>query len=543
MKIVECVPNFSEGTLKKTVERIADAIRATEDVTLLDVDRGIATNRTVYTFVGSPEAVLEAAFRAIKVGTKCIDMSNHTGAHPRIGACDVCPFVPVSGVSMEECVKIAQKLGKRVGDELSIPVYLYGHAARVKERSDLSNIREGEYEGLDKKLGLSRWRPDFGPVRFDDHVKKTGATVIGAREFLIAFNINLDSRDRALADEIAKEIREKGKTVTDKKGNKKRVPGKFKACKAIGWYVDEYRKAQVSINLTNYHITGMHHVFEAVKEEALKRGVKTTGSEIVGLVPKTALLDCGRYFAEIENSGTLSEKEAIDKAVSNLGLDEVSPFVPSEKIIEYRIHSDELLAGMSLKAFLDELASSSPAPGGGSVAAAAGSIAAALVSMIGALTCGKKKYRGVWEEAGQTASSAQSSKDRFLELIDEDAEAFKNMMKAMQAGESTPETTRRIIDIPYGVMKLAGKLLSDLKKMCRIGNLNTLSEMAIAARMLRTALYGAFYNILLNVSGTPDDGYAERVVNDARQILQSSEKTLHRLITELEQRLAQSAGM
>jgi glutamate formiminotransferase/formiminotetrahydrofolate cyclodeaminase len=544
MKIVECVPNFSEGTDSSTIEKIADAIRSTADASLLDIDPGIDTNRTVFTFVGNPEAVLEAAFRAIRVGTKLIDMLKHKGAHPRIGACDVCPFIPVAGVSMEECVKIAQALGKRVGEELNIPVYLYGSAALVPERKELSSIRQGEYEGLQEKLARPEWKPDFGPVRFDDNVKKTGAIVIGAREFLIAFNINLDTEDQTLADAIAKEIREKGKTVIDQKGKKQQVPGKFKACKAIGWYVEEYGRAQVSINLTNYHTTNMHHVFEAVQEEARKRGVKATGSQIVGLVPIRAMVDTGRYYiGKLGESHAATEEQLIEAAVSSLRLDELGPFIAPEKIIEYRVRNELLLTDMTVRDFTAEIASSSPAPGGGSVSAAAGSIASALVSMIGSLTAGNRRYKNAWGEAAQAALAAEALKDEFLQLIDDDKDAFLGILSAIKEKKSADDATKQAVCVPHTMMKLAKKLLLQLETACRIGNTNTLSEMAIAAHLLRTAIYGAFYNILMNVNWISDKRYIQGIIADAGLILDSSEKGIQRLIIDIENKLEQVSGV
>ncbi len=343
MKIVECVPNFSEGRNRAIINKISDSIGSTAGVSLLDISTGYAANRTVYTFVGEPEAVLAAAYGAIKMGTELIDMSAHRGAHPRIGACDVCPFVPVSDTNMEVCVELARALGEQVGRELNIPVFLYEYAASTPRRKNLADIRSGEYEALEKKLAKTEWKPDFGPFEYNERVKKSGATVIGARKFLIAYNINLNSRDRMLAHKIAVEIRESGKSFRDENGKEARIPGKLKHCKAIGWYVDDYKRAQVSINLTDYHITNMHHAFEAAIEEASILGLKVTGSEIVGLIPKRALIETGLYYIKKEGSKTFSEKELIDIAVHSLGLNDVTNFNADEKIIEYRIHNKACL--------------------------------------------------------------------------------------------------------------------------------------------------------------------------------------------------------
>ena len=338
MKIVECVPNFSEGRDREIINRISESIRSVAGVELLDVDAGYDTNRTVFTFAGEPGAVFSAAFNTIKEGSGLIDMSVHKGAHPRMGACDVCPFVPVAGISMEECIELALVLGEKVGAELNIPVYLYENAAKSPERKNLAKIRSGGYEGLEEKLKRPEWKPDFGPSAYNERVKRSGATVIGARRFLIAYNININSKDKRPASRIAGEIRERGKTVKDENGKTVRIPGKLKHCKAIGWYVDDYKRAQVSVNLTDYSITGMHHAFEAAVEAADGAGVRITGSEIVGLVPKQALIDAGLYYIKKQRGSTAcSEKEIIETAAASLGLDEVAPFDPHEKIIEYRI--------------------------------------------------------------------------------------------------------------------------------------------------------------------------------------------------------------
>lgn len=338
MKVVECVPNFSEGRDEEAIQSIAEAITSVAGVRLLDMSSGYDTNRTVYTFAGDKKPVLDAAYRAVERGSELIDMARHSGTHPRMGACDVCPFVPVSDVRMEECADLARRLGKRVGDSLLIPVYLYGYAATDPQKRELEAIRSGEYEGLCQKLNNPHWQPDFGPAECTDRVIKSGALITGAREFLIAYNLNLDTKDRDTAQRIAETIREKGRVVTDKKGREIRIPGKLKSCKAIGWYVEQYGKAQVSINLTNYRETNLHQVFEAAREEASRAGVQITGSEIVGLIPKEAITASGLYYLHKKGlSSDRSERELIEAAVQLLGLDELEPFIPERKIIEYRI--------------------------------------------------------------------------------------------------------------------------------------------------------------------------------------------------------------
>ncbi len=547
MKIVECVPNFSEGKDRKTIESIAEAISSSPGVVLLDFDAGYDTNRTVYSFVGEPEHILTAACNAVTRGTELIDMRFHNGAHPRIGACDVCPFIPVSGVDMDECVELAKELGKFVGEKLNIPVYLYEHAATSPGRKNLEHIRSGQYEGLREKLKNPEWKPDYGPGELNDRVRKTGATVIGARDFLLAYNININSKDRALADEIAKSIREKGKTVINEEGNRIRVAGSLQYCKAIGWYVDEYKRAQVSINLTNYHVTNLHHAFEAASAEASKRGVRVTGSEIVGLVPKKAIIDAGLYYLKNQGrSRALSEKEIVTAAVQSLGLSELSQFLPDRKIIEYRIRSKDRLAAMSLENFSDELASKSQAPGGGSVSALAGALAAALASMIGNLTYKKKNYQEVWSEAEETAASCFRMKDRFLELIDEDTKAFTRYMSIVSQRKNTAlgkenhalsEALKETIQVPYEMMKLSQKLLTLLEKMIKIGNRNTLSEMAISVHMTKTVLHGAHYNVLLNLKELTDVPLKKQLIEETQNIVKEADPVFQLLIDELEKKM------
>jgi len=546
MRIVECVPNFSEGRNKEIINKIAETIKNTSGVSLLDVDEGYDTNRTVYTFVGEPENVLNAAFNAIKVASELIDMSKHKGAHPRIGACDVCPFIPVSQVSMDDCIKLARTLGKMVGDILGIPVYLYEYAATKPERKNLANIRAGEYEGLQEKLKDIEWVPDFGPSIFNERVKRTGAVVIGARDFLIAYNININSKNKNLANSIAKEIREMGKTIKDENGNKVNVPGRLKECKAIGWYVEDYKRAQISINLTNYNVTNMHDAFEAAKEEAEKIGVRITGSEIVGLVPKEAILKAGLFYLEKQGeSRAVSEKEIIDIAIYSLGLNEVAPFDPDKKIIENLIEKKDLLSKLSIADFTDELGSSSPAPGGGSVSALAGSIAASLGAMVGNLTYKKKDYKEYWEEAERLAYEAFKIKNNLISLINEDTNAFNNLMSAYRLPDKTEEekkikeeaineTTKNAILIPLKVMQYCKEISPILLRLSEIGNKNAISDVAVGILCLLTALKGAYYNVLINFKNFNDETFKKDINERAESILNELIPKLENKLNELE---------
>lgn len=549
MKIVECVPNFSEGRDRNIISKIAAVIEEIDGVSLLDVDPGEDTNRTVFTFVGEPEKVFDAAFNAIKAGISLIDMRKHKGAHPRMGACDVCPFIPVSGITMEECAELAKKLGKKVGDELGIPVYLYENAATSEERRNLANIRKGEYEALKEKLKDPQWKPDFGPSEFNEHTSKTGATVIGAREFLIAYNINLNSKDKKLANKIAKEIREKGKTIKDENGNKIQVPGKLKYCKAIGWYVEDYKRAQISINLTNFKVTNMHHAFEASREEAQKLGIRITGSEIVGLVPLEAILEAGRFYLKKQGASTaVSEKELIDIAIYSLGLNDVTEFDPEKKIIEYRIKNKNTLTNLTIEDFMDELASNSPAPGGGSVAALSGAISASLTSMVSNLTHNKKKYKEYWDEVEKIGVKAQFLKKKFLEMINKDTDVFNEIMKATKLPKKTDEEKeKRAIAIeeatklatlsPLQMMETAKEMLPLIERIKEIGNKNAISDAAVSAIMLIASLQGAYLNILINIASIDDDEFKNNIKNRYSKFYPEILEKLNNIVKEIENNL------
>lgn len=536
MRIVECVPNFSEGRDREKIQVIVREIETTPGIKLLDVDPGEATNRTVVTFIGSPEGVKEAAFKAIKKAAELIDMSQHKGAHPRIGATDVCPFVPVSGVTMEDCVRLANELGKRVGEELGIPVYLYEEAARKPERRNLASIRAGEYEGLADKLKDPNWKPDYGLAVFNP---RAGATVIGAREFLIAYNINLNTRDRKIAQEIASHLRESGRPKKDKKGNivydskgqPVKVPGKFKAVKAVGWYIDEYGIAQISINFTNYKITPPHVVFDEACRLAEKLGVRVTGSELVGLIPLEALLMAGRYYLEKQGkSPGLPEKELVRIAVRSLGLSDIVPFEPAKKIIEYQFPPDEKsLIHLSLLEFADELSMDSPAPGGGSAAALCGSLSAALSSMVANLTVGKKGYEQSFESLKTVAVRAQKLKDELLQSVDQDTRAFNRVMEAFRLPKATEEQAREREEaieqankeatlVPLSVLEKSVELAELATEAAIQGNRNSVSDAGVAGLTARCCGLGAYYNVRINLPGIKDDAFKKKTLDRAEKL-------------------------
>ena len=541
MKLVECVPNFSEGRDQGILDAIAAAINTVKGVTLLDVDPGESTNRTVVTMVGSPDRVLEAAFVAIKKASELIDMSKHKGAHPRFGATDVCPFVPVSDMSMEECVELAQKLGKRVGEELQIPVYLYEYAASKPEWQNLAVVRKGEYESLAARAGKPEWQPDFGPHSFN---AKSGALAIGAREFLIAYNINLNSRDKKKAHDLALTIREKGRIARDEKGKmikdetgkKVMVDGLFRNCKAVGWYVDDFQRAQISINLTNYKITPPHLVLEKVRELATAKGIQITGSEIVGLLPKEAMLEAGKYYLKrLGECAGLPEKMILNNAVQSMGLDDLYKFQLDKKVIEYAIKEDNKLADMTLVEFTDELSTDTPAPGGGSVAALCLSISGALSSMVSNLTFGKKGYEAHWETVKPIAERGQLIKAKAMAAIDEDTEAFNDMMAAMKLPKKTDaekavrnaaiqEATKVAIMVPFSTLELAEDAVQLASEIAAIGNSNALSDAGVAAITAAAAAKSAFLNVKINMAGITDAAFSQDIMNKSQKLLVEIEK-------------------
>lgn len=538
-QLIECVPNFSEGRDLNIIKQITDAITTVDGVKLLNVDPGKATNRTVVTFVGEPAAVVEAAFRGIQKAGELIDMSKHSGEHPRMGATDVCPFIPISGISMEETAKYAQQLAQRVGEELHIPVYLYEAAQSNKNRSNLSIIRAGEYEGFFKKITLPEWKPDFGPVEMD---AKRGATVIGARDFLVAYNINLNTTSTRRANAIAFDVREAGRTQKDAKGNAVKdangnpivIPGKLKSVKAIGWFIEEYGVAQISMNLTNISVTPVHIAFDEVCKSAESRGIRVTGSELVGLIPLNALLDAGKYFLKKQQRSIgVSEKELIKIAVKSLGLDELAPFKPEERIIEYLLRENESkrLVNMSLTEFADETASESPAPGGGSISAYMGAMGVALATMVANLSSHKRGWDDRWEEFSAHAEKGQRIQQEFIRLVDEDTDAFNQIMNAFGLPKSTEEekaarttaiqeATKNAMLVPYRVIEQAHQAMPLAKLMAEIGNPNSVSDAGVGALALRSAAIGAYLNVKINAGGLNDEDFKNTLLSKAGKLIE-----------------------
>ncbi len=536
MKLVECVPNFSEGRDKNIIDSITNEISSTEGVTLLDVDPGQATNRTVVTMIGEPETVMEAAFKAIKKASELIDMSKHSGAHARHGATDVCPFVPVSGVTMDECVEYANKLGKRVGDELGIPVYLYENAAKKPERQNLAEVRKGEYEALEEKLQKSEWKPDYGPAKFN---KKSGATNISAREFLIAYNVNLNTKDTKIASEIAKNIKEAGrpkrgpdrKFVRDKDGNVVRIPGTLKACKATGWFIEEYKVAQISMNLVNYNVTPPHIAYEEVKKQAEKFGCIVTGSELVGVIPREAMLQAGHYYLDkMGKTKGVPESEIIFTAVKSMGLDELYPFDNKKKIIEYMITDDsKSLVAMKVNEFTDELSSDSPAPGGGSTAALCGSLSGALSSMVANLTSVRDDYKEVKTEMLKLGQKAQQLKDDLLKSVDKDTEAFNKIIDCFRMPRKTPElkekrlaaiqeATKQATLVPLSVLEMCSEAVKAAREVAAKGFKSSLSDAGVAGATAQAGAQGAFLNIMINLKEITDESFNKEIKEKALKL-------------------------
>lgn len=523
-QIIECVPNFSEGRDMSVIKQITDVIEEVEGVKLLDVDPGRDTNRTVVTFVGEPDAVCEAAFRAVRKASEVIDMSKHHGAHPRMGATDVCPFIPVAGITMEETAEYARRTAKRIGDELGIPVYCYENAAFEEKRRNLANCRAGEYEGLVKKLADPAWKPDFGPAKMNI---RAGATAVGARDFLVAFNVNLNTTSTRRANAVAFDVREKGRTITNEKGEKISVPGTLKCVKAIGWFIEEYGIAQISMNLTNISVTPVHVAFDEVCRRADARGLRVTGSELVGLIPLKAILDAGRYFlAKQQRSAGVSDRELIKIAVRSMGLDEIHPFKPEEKIIEY-VMADKgkrKLTEMDLKAFMDETASESPAPGGGSVSAYMGALGAALGTMVANLSSHKKGWDERWKEFSDWAEKGKAVQTRLLELVDEDTDAFNSILEAYRLPksndaerkarhEAVQEATRNAMRVPFTVMETAFSAYPLIREMVEKGNPGSVTDAAVGALAVRACIRGAFLNVRINALALEDAGFVKEVLS------------------------------
>ena len=558
-QIIECVPNFSEGRDLEVIRQITAAMESVEGVSLLNVDPGASTNRTVVTIAGAPDAAVEAAFRGIQKAAELIDMRKHKGAHPRMGATDVCPFIPVANVSWEEAIECAKKLGERVGEELKIPVYLYEKAARDPTRSNLSIIRAGEYEGFSEKIKQPQWKPDFGPAVFNE---KSGATVIGAREFLVAYNANLNTKAVRRANSVAFDVRENGRVKTedgtptgkpllDEKGEPVREPGMLKHVKAIGWYVEEYGMAQVSMNLTNLEVTPLHAAFDACVESASKRGLRVTGSEVVGMLPKKCLLDAGRHYLRRQKwSEGASEEELIDVAIRSMGLSELKPFDPKEKIIEYKMETaaGKSLVKMDLRQFCNETLSDSPAPGGGSVAALMGALGVSLGGMVANLSAGKRGWEDKLTYFSDWAVKAQQLKDELLFLVDEDTAAFNKVMAAFGLPKDSPEekatrsaaiqaANKYAAEIPLRVMETASRAYPLLSDMAEKGNPASISDVGVGLLAVRSCIEGAGMNVRINLGGLKDEAVSWALREKMQQVSGASEAEFKRVHAIVESKL------
>jgi glutamate formiminotransferase/formiminotetrahydrofolate cyclodeaminase len=553
-ELVECVPNFSEGRDKSVIDAIARAISGVNGVRLLDVDPGVDTNRTVYTFVGALDAVGEAAFRAASAGAEFIDMSRHRGAHPRMGALDVCPLVPVSGVTMDQCVEAARALGRRLGEALALPVYFYEFAATRPERRNLAEIRTGEYEGLASRLADPAWKPDAGPAKFNPRL---GATVVGAREFLIAYNVNVNTREQKLANEVALNIREagrlkrdaKGEVVKDSSGHDMRAPGRLKAVKAIGWTIEQYRQAQVSINLLSFHTTPLHEVFEITREEAAKLGLVVTGSELVGLTPLEPLVEAGRYYLRKQGrSSGLPERELVELAIQSLGLAQLSPFDPDKRIIEYAVRMPAPLASMTVERFVDEVSSNSPAPGGGSVAALAGSLGAALAAMVANLTVGKAGYESAWASASTLAERAQALKSALLAAVDDDTKAFDDVLAAMRLPKATDAEKsarsdaiaiayEKATSVPLATARLCLQAIKLAEEAAVTGNRNSASDAGVGALVAKAGLEAAVLNVRINLPSVREGAFKVATVAEIADLQAKSAAPVARTLAAVENTL------
>jgi glutamate formiminotransferase/formiminotetrahydrofolate cyclodeaminase len=542
MRIVECVPNISEGRRKEVYDAIAEAAAAVAGVRLLDVDPGRETNRTVITFVGEPDAVLEGAFQLIRSSYELIDMREHHGAHARMGATDVVPFVPVSGVTMEDCVQLAHRLGRRVGDELRLPVYLYEHAATRPERRSLAAIRKGEYEALPRKLQDPDFAPDYGPA---DFVPKYGATVIGARKFLVAYNVNLNATDKRWANRVAFDVREKGRTVTDADGRTVEQPGVLKAVRGVGWYIPEYGCAQVSLNLVDLDTTPLHIAFDACDESARARGIRVTGSELVGLVPKQSIVDAGlHYLKRMERSPGVPVSDLVQVATRTLGLDDVAPFVPDQKIIEDILAPPRPLASLSVQGFADETSRDSAAPGGGSVAALAGALAAALAAMVANLAHPKPGFAAVRDELEALAVRAQELKQRLLDAIDEDTWAFQQLMAASAAGNEAARrgATLHAAAVPLTVAEACPEVAALCRRALEIGMPASASDAGVGAGMARAAAVGAAMNVGINLQAMAEDAEAAGLLDRAEDAVRRTTAVADEVEREVWQRLGRGGG-
>jgi len=558
-QIIECVPNFSEGRDMELIRQITDQIESVEGVKLLDVDPGKATNRTVVTFVGSPDAVIKAAFQAVSKASELIDMSKHSGEHPRFGATDVCPLVPVVGISMEETVGYARKLAERLGNEMGIPVYCYENAALSEDRRNLANVRSGEYEGLKEKLALPEWKPDFGPAEF---VPRTGSIAVGARDFLVAYNINLNTTSTRRANAIAFDVRERGrakregnpftgKILKDEQGKALMIPGSLKSVKAIGWFIEEYGVAQISMNLTNISVTPVHVAFDEVCNKARDRGIRVSGSELVGLVPLQAMLDAGRYFLRKQKRSTgISDRELIKIAVKSMGLDELGPFIPEEKIIEYQLKKGQSnsLVNLSLSEFMEETASESPAPGGGSVSAYMGSVGAALTAMVANLSSHKRGWDDRWEEFSDWAEKAKAVQEKLLDLVDEDTHAFNAIMEAFGLPKSSEqekevrrlsieEATLHAIEVPFEVMRTAYAGFEIAEAMTLSGNPNSVSDAGVGTLALHACIEGAWLNVKINAADMKEHPQVHRFEKEGSELIKQSLILKDRILKQVDEKI------
>ncbi len=610
MKLIECVPNFSEGRDESVIEEITDEIEVFEDIEVKDIDMGEDTNRTVVTFVGPPENVKNAAFNAIKKAAELIDMSKHEGSHPRMGATDVCPLVPVKGTTMEDCVNIAKELGEKVGEELNIPVYLYEEAATEPKRENLATIRSGQYEGLDEKLVDPEWKPDYGPAEWNDRVKKTGSTVIGAREFLIAYNINLNTKNKKIAWDIALEMRRRGRAkrknspdqhywkgkivrygenefpcgechfvgesfqevkehteeehgydlqeflekeydydINDLEGKAVKQRGNFDHCKAIGWYVDEYERAQVSVNLTNFKKTSLHDVYEFARDRARKMGARVTGSEIVGLAPYEALLQTGKYYLEKMNQPKgIPEEDIIETAIQSLGLRDVAEFDPEEKLIGGPMKPENSLVEMKVEDFINEVSRDSSTPGGGSIAALSGSIGAALSSMVSNLSTGGRGTADVDPKLMPVAEESQELKDELLKAVDEDTNAFDKYMEAKRMSKSTEEERKKrkkamqeglknAVEVPMDTARTSAKVIDLAEKAAKYGKRDAVSDALVAAQMAYSGIVGGIANVKINLEDIEDEEFIEEMLKECERLKEEYSKKKYEVIEIAENKL------
>lgn len=561
-QIIECVPNFSEGNDMSVIRQITDQIEAVEGVRLIDVDPGKATNRTVVTFVGTPDEVCEAAYRAVKKASEVIDMRRHHGAHPRFGATDVCPLVPVSNITMDEVVVYARKLAERIGKELDIPVYCYEFAAFKPERRNLANCRSGEYEGLKEKLANPEWKPDFGPSKLN---ATAGATAVGARNFLVAYNVNLNTTSVRRANSVAFDVRERGRVmregdpvtgriVKDEKGNPVMIPGTLKKVKAIGWYIEEYGIAQISMNLTDITITSIHQAFDEVCKAAGERGIRVTGSEIVGVVPLKAMLDAGRHYLKLQQRSTgIPDSEIIRIAVRSLGLNDIHPFDPDKKIIEYILQdkSGKSLVDMSVTAFTEETASESPAPGGGSISATMGALGAALGTMVANLSSHKRGWDDRWEEFSDWAEKGKHYYAKLLQMVDEDTRAFNRLMdafglpkanedEAQERKKAIQDATRNAMEVPLQVMQLCKDSMEVMKAMAEIGNPNSVSDAGVGTIAALAGVRGAFLNVRINASGLEDKEFVHKIIDKGEQIEQEAIRLEQEILKTVKEKIEKS---